>query len=246
MLPIRIKSVIIHSSLGEISRENTEYYNIIVDDCPKYIQNPRYKNSFIREKNIVRYKNDMVQWPDHPLNDLGENKGAIIIIKSIDNLILLVRNGKLWGFPKGARNYKGFAELKDKCISEYRETGCVPVFESIEFSEEESNLENVCRETLEETGIYINVMHLEQLDQSDHPASYTRYYYETTFTSDEYFSLLQRNGTDHENDELLWVTSDELDEMLKRHRKNKVFNHVTFNYIKSHMCRLFDRSTEST
>lgn len=224
---------------GPIERENTEYYNIIVKNCPEYIQNPTNKDNYIRSTCIKRYRNENVQWPDHPLSPGGDQMGAIIIIKSKDNKYLLVRNGKLWGLPKGVRHYKMFTELQEMCNKTYISTGEIPVFSQVVLDEEETSEENIIRETREETGIILSPEKLQRFQArraGQHP--YVRFYYTVNFTAEDYIKILERNGTDHENDEIMWQTQAEILKLLAKHREasstKRIFNHVTYNYLLSY------------
>ena len=235
-LPIIIKTVTLESDLGTIIKDNARYHNVIVPNCPKYIQNELRTDNYTREKPILRIRDETVQWPDHPLSPQGKILGAIIIIVSGDEKILLVRNGKLWGLPKGARNFLNFMELKKLTEEYYMKTNTIMEHESVELKDMESSVDNICRETLEETGIEINKEYLLSLDNESNP--YNRYYYEFPHNSDTHKCILELNGTDHENDELLWITYDQLKKMLKTHRdpyQNKVFNHVTYNCLSEYI-----------
>jgi 8-oxo-dGTP pyrophosphatase MutT (NUDIX family) len=239
MVPIYVSHVKIHTRLGEISRENVQYFNIVVHNCPHYIPNPNLTDGYIRNAPITRYNisadvNRAWIWPEHPRDLRGDHTGAIIILKSLDNKILLVRNGHLWGLPKGVRNYNAFYEIKETCTKEYFKTGIMPTIDSLLFQEDdvESPIDNIYRETLEETGIVLDKAKIFQVGPLD--SAYARFTYQLDFNAAEHYTHILRNGTDHENDEMKWIAPDELQKMLVQHcssRRNKVFNHVTYLFL---------------
>lgn len=249
VVPIVVKKVTLETHLSTVVKTNQSYHNVLVHDlnAVKYIQNERRDANFIRKNTIIRHYDENVVWPEHPLNVNGQIQGAIAIIKSCDERILLVRNRKLWGLPKGARNYKTFIKLKALTDKHFRETGEVLVHEYAEFTNEdaESTIENLRREIREETGIIMEEQFLQPFkyrNQSGSYCAYDGYYYEYPKSYTEYYQDLQINGTDHENDELLWVTHKELEGLLRNHRQNhrlgnhaRVFNHVTFGYLEEYM-----------
>lgn len=237
LVPIKIKHVTIYQPMGIITRENTEYYNVMVLNCPGYIQNPCNKDNYIRSSCIKRYRNENVQWPDHPLSVEGDHMGAIVIIRSKDDKYLMVRNGKLWGLPKGVRNFKTFTELQEICNQTYASTGTIPVFENTVFEDEESAEENIIRETKEETGIIMNPEQLFVYKKHNNHHPYIRFYYHYEYTAEEYIKTLEENGTDHENDEIMWQTQQEITKLLTKHREDsskRIFNHVTYSYLVSY------------
>ena len=232
LIPINIDKVLINSVLGVFVRENVHYYNIIVNDCPPYVVNPKKSDNYIRSCPITRIK-DMtkIEWPDHPKDVHGDYMGAIILLESTDEKILLVRNGNLWGLPKGVRNFTSFNMLKNACTDQYLKYKTIPQFQYAEFFNVESGIDNICRETLEETGIHLDP---EKIITVDENCAYTKYYYKLDFSTSDYKDILETNGTDHENDELLWVDKPTLNNMLFNHRANKnikIFNHVTYSYL---------------
>lgn len=232
IIPINISNVLINTMLGPVMRENVHYYNIIVKNCPPYVLNPDKPDNYIRTEPIERIRDFKgINWPDHPKNIHGDYTGAIIVLESKDDKILLVRNGILWGLPKGVRNFTRFNQLKNECNEHYSKHGQVPTFQEAEFTEIESSIDNICRETYEETGITLDPNKLITVDDT---CAYTKYYYKLDFDSSDYIDILNKHGTDHENDELLWVTKQELTSMVMRHRtfrQVKVFNHVTFSFL---------------
>ena len=237
LIPICVDTVKIHTKLSEKVRTNVEYFNIVVLNCPPYIPNPEVKNGYIRAYPIKRFAIPAERtwlWPDHPKDVRGDHTGAIIILKSLDNKILLLRNGSLWGLPKGVRNYKMFHTLKERSNESYIKNSIMPKTDCIVFTEDEveSAEENIYRETLEETGIMIDVNKLVQVGPMD--AAYTRFIYQLDFNAFEHFKHILENGTDHENDEMRWITPEELTQSLILHRStrhSKVFNHVTYLFI---------------
>lgn len=249
VVPIIVKHVILETHLGMTEKTNQPYHNIIVQDLEavKYVENEAREGNFIRKQPIIRNYDENVCWPDHPLNVNGQIQGAIAIIHSQDDRILLVRNRKLWGLPKGARNFRDLIRLKFLTDKHYRQYG--EVIEHVEAhftqADAETPAENLCREVREETGIVIDEQDLKPFkyrNQTGSYCAYDGYYYEYPKTSKEYLQDLQNNGTDHENDELLWVTHKELEQLLRNHRQNyrtssktRVFNHVTFGYLEEYM-----------
>ena len=236
-VPIIVKLVNIEAHLGTTTLHNAHYYNIMVLNCPKYINNKTRPDNYIREKDIVRLKEDNVQWPNHPEGPNGKILGAIILILSKDNKVLLIKNGKLWGLPKGARNYLEYIKLKTQTESHYIETGNILQHDTALFNADliESAEDNICRETLEETGIVIDVDKLQKLPYT---GSYTRFYYVFPYNSDMHSEHLDKNGTDYENDELQWVNYTLLDRMMKIHKdpyQNKMFNHVTYSFLEDYV-----------
>ena len=241
LVPICIERVELQTDLGVVIRENVKYYNVVVKNCPPYVANPdvTVKNGFIRSEPITRLKHGSLAgtglcWPDHPKDACGDHCGAIIILVSLDNKILILRNGALWGLPKGVRNYSTFHEIKETCHQKYVTTGETPVFPPIVFDRVETASENICRETLEETGIILDETNLIQWEGAD---AYTRFVYYLDFTADQYGEILVRNGTDYENDEIRWIDMAELNHLLLMHKSNrhvKVFNHVTYLFLSSY------------
>lgn len=238
LAPICIRRVRIKTALGDILRENVRYYNIVVRDCPPYIPNHNVKDGYIRAAPIARVKKhvDMtglnLTWPDHPKDMFGDHVGAIVILNSLDNKILILRNEHLWGLPKGVRNFTEFHTIKTAFTESQYQT---QFNDSIVFDQVETGVENICRETLEETGIELNPEHIRLWDSSSCDA-YTKYFYQLDFTAENYHQVLLKNGTDHENDEMKWIDYKELSQMLQQHRssrQSKVFNHVTYMFLSS-------------
>jgi 8-oxo-dGTP pyrophosphatase MutT (NUDIX family) len=240
IVPVIILNVKVDTPLGQMEKFDRHYFNVLVKDLEsiKYIPGPRV-GSFIRQKPVTRYYNEDVCWPDHPLSIAGQIQGAISIIRSTDDRILLVRNRNLWGLPKGARNYREFLRLKALTEDHYRKTGETLVHEHADFTNEDSetSVENLCREVKEETGIIIDESKLLTFKyrNSSSYCAYDGYYYEYPRQSTEHIIDLEANGTDHENDELMWVTHDELQTLVNDHRRLKIFNHVTFGYLEEYM-----------
>lgn len=236
VVPIRINTVHIYTDLDTVTKNNVQYHNVLVPDCPSYVQNELRHNNYNRKQSIVRLQDDgRIQWPDHPTKPNGRIHGAIVLLLSSDNKILLVRNGKLWGLPKGARSYKEFLRIKKETDEHYLRTGKILQHDTVTFSESETALENACREVREETGI---VLSEDDLTPVTELGSYDRFYAELDYTCDQYNDILEKNGTDHENDELLWASMDQLIRMLKTHRdpyQNKVFNHMTYNFLDNYV-----------
>lgn len=247
VVPIRIKDVVVETHLGITMKSNQAYHNVIVRDpsIVKYVKNERKEDNYIRDHPIIRHYDENVCWPEHPLNINGKIQGAIAIIRSLDEKVLLVRNRKLWGLPKGARNYRTLIKLKALTDRHYRETGEIIEHTEAQFTNDdaETSVENLCREVREETGIIIDQNNLEPFRYRNHSGSYCAYdgyYYQYPKTSEEFYSDLQQNSTDHENDELLWVTNHTLKELLYDHRQNhrqgvRIFNHVTYGYLEEYV-----------
>ena len=236
IVPIIIKDVTVSTDMGLIHRLNVHYVNTLVKNQSAIVYVPveGTPDNYIRKTAIQRDNREDVTWPDHPRNVNGKIQGGIAVINSLDNKILLVRNHRLWGLPKGARNYTEYTDLKHITDKHYRQTGEIYQHNSVAFATAETSLENICRETLEETGIIIDPSLLHPLNFSHRISSYCAYdayHYEYPHPAVQHLKDLQANGTDHENDELLWVTRADLKEMLVKHRKpycSKVFNHITF------------------
>jgi 8-oxo-dGTP pyrophosphatase MutT (NUDIX family) len=240
VVPIVISEVVCETHLGIEIKCNQRYHNVMVKnpDDITYVPSVKKENSYVRLNPILRYYNEKVCWPEHPLNVEGKMQGAIAIVKSSDDKILLVRNRKLWGLPKGARNYKDFTLLKFLTDEHYRKTGKILRHKNASFknTDSETAIENVCREIMEETGIDVDVSLLTCFcceKGSNTYCSYDGFEYSYPKTVEEYESELQKNGTDHENDELLWVSKEKLTKMVDEHRGsyNKVFNHITIKFL---------------
>lgn len=245
IVPICIANITLKTYLGTTHKTNQSYHNVLVRDLEavKYIANPRRDGNYIRSQPIVRYYDENVTWPEHPLNVHGRIQGAIAIIHSKDDRVLLVRNRKLWGLPKGARSYTAFLQLKAMTDEHFRRTGEILEHDSVIFDDEESSEDNICREVLEETGIIMDREALQLLkyrNQSGSYCAYDGYYYEYPKTSVEHEQDLTEHGTDHENDELLWVSRKELEQLIRNHRYGhrtggRVFNHVTYGYLEEYL-----------
>lgn len=240
VVPVIIKRVTVDTTFGRDTHGEKKYHNTIVSDlnAVRYIQNPRRSDNYVRETSIVRHYDEDVTWPEHPLNINGKMLGAIIVIQSRDEKILLVRNRKLWGLPKGARNYIDFIRCKGETDQHFRETGKIMTHDFADFTEDriESSIDNVCRETLEETGIAIDVSSIREIDQQSWGGrcAYDAFYYPYPKNASEHGNDLEQNGTDHENDELLWVSRSELEQWLRNHRSPnhpKIFNHITYGIL---------------
>ena len=232
-VPIKMRSL----TVSGVASEQNEFFNVIVPDCPRYIQASDEPNTYLRENPIKREKYAAVtNWPVHPRNEHGNILGAIVAIVSVDRRILLVRNGKLWGLPKGARNYHEFIRMKSLTDQVYRESGHILMHGDICMDEDdaETACENVCRETLEETGIVIKPEKLKDLGVPEPAHSgYTWFYYEHDEESKTYINIVSDAVLDNENDELRWVSGEELDTMLLRHQGCKVFNHISYLFLSS-------------
>lgn len=238
LIPIIVEKVSIKIGNRFIERENVKYCNIHVDNCPPFIL--KDVDHYVRVKKIKRFDFNLIAtqgsayyWPDHPRDDFNELIGAIIILITTDNKILLLKNGSLWGLPKGARNYVRFLELKDELMSEYLKFKTIKEFKSDEFHDIETAEDNICRETFEETGIKLDKSRLKLWNETD-VSAYTKYIYHVPFSAVEYSTILLNNGTDHENDELKWFDINEINNLLHRHKTNrliKIFNHITYSYL---------------
>lgn len=239
VVPVIIKHVTIDTAFGRDTYGEKQYHNAIVRDLNaiRYIQNPRRSDNYVREASIVRHYDEAVTWPEHPLNMNGKILGAIVIIHSRDDKILLVRNRKLWGLPKGARNYTDFIRCKSETDRHFRQTGEILTHESAEFTADkiESAVDNVYRETLEETGIIMDRSQVREIHEHwGGRCAYDAFYYAYPKDADKHGDDLKRNGTDHENDELLWVDLMELEQWLRNHRSPnhpKIFNHITYGIL---------------
>ena len=235
-VPIKMHSLKITDNDGQtICMQDAEFFNILVLSCPRYVRTG--PNRYAREHAIMRERYAKVDnWPLHPMNGYRHILGAIIIIVSQNRRLLLVRNAKLWGLPKGARNYRQFLTMKRLTDNVYEESRCILVHGDVIIcpDDAESPVENICRETLEETGIKLDAKRLMDLGVDDPCHSgYNRFYYRYECDSEDYWSTLSQARVDHENDELVWVSMDELDDMLERHEKSKLFNHVSYLFLRA-------------
>jgi len=169
------------------------------------------------------------------MNIHGKIFGAITIIVSLDHKLLLVRNGNLWGLPKGARNYRAFMDLKLLTESHYNKTGEILIHDKLELVPEnmETAIENAYRETLEETGIKIDIDNLESYGTfNTEYCAYDRFYYNFPYDANYHEILLKENVPDHENDELKWFNISTVADLLSIHNPvNKIFNHITYKYL---------------
>jgi 8-oxo-dGTP pyrophosphatase MutT (NUDIX family) len=182
-------------------------------------------------KKVTNLHGTGLDWPDHPKDAFGDHLGAIVILQTLDNKILILRNDVLWGLPKGVRNYSEFHRIK----TEFTESGEILKFdENYKFEQVESESDNICRETLEETGIVLDPEKLIRWAGEDDPSAYTKFFYQLNFAAADYHEILLKNGTDHENDEMKWIDREELSTLLQLHRSSrhsKIFNHVTFMFL---------------
>lgn len=234
MIPIKIKKIIKDNT----TLHNQQYYNVHVTDCPPYIQSPTDPYKYIRSRPIKRYQYDehseIYSWPEHPKNQRGENKGAIVLIESADGYYLILRNGKLWGLPKGTRSYLEFIRAREKALKD-------PSLwiEEVRLDNEETAEANIIRETYEETGLLLDINKLEQPEPNDkvkynRASAYVKFFYKLDITALEYADILLKEGTDHENDEMRWVNLSEMNRLLDRHcdyRQKKIFNHVSYLFL---------------
>lgn len=240
VVPVNIDTVTVDTHFGQDIRKCCSYHNTIVADLNsiKYVPNQKRNDNYIREKSVVRCYDENVTWPEHPLDVNGKMLGAIIIIESQDDKILLVRNRKLWGLPKGARNYIDFMDCKRETDKVFRDTGTIISHKEAQFTKDriESAIDNACREVKEETGITIDPDNIETVDyyQMNNRCSYDGFYYKYPNHASAHQNELLVNGTDHENDELLWVSRSDLKHMLHDHRScnhPKIFNHITYGLL---------------
>lgn len=234
IVPVVICTVVMPSQLVQTNRR---YYNTIVVNSAdiKYVKSPD-RDSYYRTSQIHRQPDSCnITWPDHPIDTNGRIQGAIVLIESLDNKFLLVRNGNLWGLPKGARNYISYLDCKYKTDDHYRSTREILVHDSAVYSDAETPEDNACREVLEETGIIIDRELLRSIyeEQTNCYCSYDAFYYSYPKTASAHYDDLVTNGTDHENDELMWVTGEQLEVMLDGHVRSRVFNHVTYGLLRA-------------
>ena len=236
-VPIIINTVTIENSTGDDTvQHDVQYFNVYLEDCPPYIPSPVRQDTYIRSHPIRRSTVENVTWPIHSLNVHGVMQGAIIAIVSLDWKILMVRNGALWGLPKGARNYRTMMDLKAKTELHYYKTKEVYVHENADFrlADAETAVENIYRETLEETGIKIDISKLETYGIADATyCAYDRFYYNFPYEARYHRDMLDQNPADHENDEIAWFPLLEVAEMMVAHTgTNRIFNHVTVQYLR--------------
>ena len=231
-VPINVERVTIDTPLGPIVRRNVRYHNVLVPSLPNYIPDPVAVDTYVRSAPINRLQTEHVQWPDHPTMPNGKNTGAIVFIMSADDKVLLLRNGRMWGFPKGARNYKEFLRLKALTDQAFWNGCATPIHDSVSFSDVETPEENAIREIQEETGIIMDPARLTRWGE----APYTKFLYAFPHPAAMHRDILVANGTDHENDEMKWVTNAELMNMMEQHaQSDRVFNHITYRYL----CELY-------
>ena len=121
---------------------------------------------FRRKIQTIKYDGaDELQWFDSPYiidsKGVQHSKHVTVFIMSTDKKVLLTYQYK-WGFPKGHVNYRAVTELmtqfKKESVREFDELTCIHGE-----SPEETPVEAVMRETLEETGITIDPAHLEKI-----------------------------------------------------------------------------------
>jgi 8-oxo-dGTP pyrophosphatase MutT (NUDIX family) len=211
------------------------FQNIVVPNCPQYVivdsDTPTYSRT------IQRINSGQMTWPPHPTNEYGRILGAIVLIKSIDDMYLLVKNGNLWGLPKGARNYPNFLKHKEITDKHYLDTGTVYVHEILTVTPPESSLDNVIREALEETGIVIDPTYLyEFTSDNSHYTAYDRYVYEYPHTVREFIANFDKQSKhmDSENDSLMWTSKENVFRMVQdqtRDRYKKLLNQVSLRFL---------------
>lgn len=221
-VPIQIKKCTVEP-LNKVLQD-TRFYNIVVDNCPPFI--PLNDKHWIRQWPIVRFVDESVEWPPHPRNDKGDLLGAVVLIKSIDNHYLLVRNNNLWGLPKGTRNYVEYTELLENRDDD---TFC---FDEVTLKTVESPQSNAIREVKEETGIQIDPDKLKCINERN-PHGYVRFFYQVPFKSTDYGEIIEKmiDSMDHENDEVGWFTTDQIQDLLQKHTSKSSFTNRKLNYV---------------
>jgi 8-oxo-dGTP pyrophosphatase MutT (NUDIX family) len=251
--PIKISELYINDM--DMTIQNVEFFNVVcvqkkgtilVQDLDSLKYKKISDTNYVRDPPITRYSTKEAYWPINPGVTVStkfvdnkpilnrNNKGAIIIIRSMDEHYLLVCCNNLWGLPKGARAYRAFLTIKDITDKHYLSTGNAHdiVHGKTVFDEEETSEENIRRETREETGIIIP---LEDSKLEKYPGGglYDRFTYRYPKTIKEYENDLLVNGVDHENDALKWVNRKDLLTMIKNHLppENKVFNATSFQFL---------------
>ena len=231
LTPIRITTC--HVEPTQERFEHTNFYHVSVRDCPPYVPNNAHPLSWVREEPIQRFSDESVEWPPHPRSSSGDLLGAVVLIRSADNHYLFVRNGSLWGLPKGARHYREFTRLS----SEVHRDPTV-VFNFICLREDEGGIRNAQREVLEETGFELKREQLIEENQRNKHA-YVRYVAHVPVRSDEYYEQVLRPQqdaglVDHENDEIRWWSEEEVRTMLREpvHRRN--MNYISYSFLRVH------------
>lgn len=232
-MEISVPIVVKHVNFKDSTIGTIHFQNIIVPNCPPYVS-----TDFRTYKRVIeRFNaNNDTTWPPHPTNEHGRILGSIVLIKSLDNMYLIVRNGNLWGLPKGARNYRSFLHCKEITDKYYYETGNVFIHEAISIDTPETSIDNVIRETLEETGIEINQQYLCTFIADDnYYTAYDRYVYEYQHTVQEYANgFVDRSKyMDSENDVLMWISHEDLQQMVNDQTFNRVkkFNQVSLRFL---------------
>jgi ADP-ribose pyrophosphatase YjhB (NUDIX family) len=238
--PILVKTLIVdnsHATLPQGTYKNIKFWNVrtTVTPCPPFRWSSLHQ-AFVRQARIARIANhdkhvqkNSLTWPVHPTGTfynsvLGEMKtqqlGAIIAIQSSDNRILMVRNGRKWGLPKGARNFVEFsAALKALAGSSDAMVLSTLVLQTPETAEE-----NIMREVLEETGLVLEESRLRpvMLDRNRmHKHPYARFVYKLPHPSSHLFhgecikAAFEAGLMDHENDEMRWIPIYDVIDMVQ-------------------------------
>jgi 8-oxo-dGTP pyrophosphatase MutT (NUDIX family) len=227
IVPIVVK----HFHIQSCTTGAVQFYNTVVSNCIPYtkIDVGTYKRNI--QRSII---NEYVTWPPHPMNQYNRIFGSIVLIKSKDDMYLLIRNGNLWGLPKGARNYHSYIQCKAITDKHYLDTGDIYIHESLTISNAESNIDNAIRETMEETSIVIDPNYLVEYQSDDISyTAYERYVYYYQHTVSEFDDTFDQSNMDSENDMLQWFSLVDLKQMIKQ---KKLFNQVSIRFLTEFLC----------
>lgn len=236
-VPIVVNEVYVDGT--QINTEPVNYYNkVVVGKCkynPKKNQPLTYQNKVKRLPiGLDRSYQKKYDWPEHPrvvveypIKDTGTIclAGAVALIVSTDGYVLLIERGGKWGFPKGCRDYHAYQKLVNATVECFIPNEHLPVHDKLDIntSECESSLENIMRETREETGIILDPSYF--LPGPGNVKGYSTYYVKFPYTAAEYYDkFLAVNGTDHESQVIRWM---KIEELVNNYISGYKFNHIT-------------------
>lgn len=234
--PILVKTLTVNSSHATLPRGT--YRNVRFWNVKPIVNAPYYwsilHQAFVRRRRIKRITNHdkyvkkhHLTWPIHPTGVFGSNVhghqqqlGAVVVIESSDHRVLMVRNGKKWGLPKGARNFVEYQAVLNSLPAE----GNGLVVNSLILQTPETPEENIIREVLEETGIVLDQALLQpvMLDRNkQHKHAYARFVYKLPHPASHVFheaclkAAYKAGLMDHENDEMRWIPVYDVIEMVR-------------------------------
>jgi 8-oxo-dGTP pyrophosphatase MutT (NUDIX family) len=237
-VPIIVDQVFIDDQLQNKDRKKSYYNKVCTGSRTSYICTKplTYRHNIKRIPYLLdnHYKK-ISDWPAHPIIDVHypENRppatsGAIVFIRSSDNYVLILESNKKWGFPKGSREYRKYQELVQLTARTFNLENIEPVVHEslyIDSSDIESDIENAHREVFEETGIDLDHSYYQKISANCNVGGYTAFILNFPHRADAYYeNYLKKNGTDHENDVISWVTYKDLVTMYykKYPRLNKM------------------------